>query len=82
MLREADVPFMITGSLASSHYGASRTTQDVDFVVELTPPRARDRARRFLAAGYYVSEGAALEAVETGGQRRRATILRTAVPRR
>lgn len=59
---------MITGSLASSHYGAPRTTQDVDFVVELTPVRARDLVRRFLSAGYYVSEEAAVEAVDAGGQ--------------
>lgn len=67
-LRAAEVPFMITGSLASSHYGAPRTTQDVDFVVELTPARACDLVRRFLLAGYYVSEEAAIEAVEVDGQ--------------
>lgn len=67
-LRDADVPFMVTGSLASSHYGAPRSTQDVDFVVELTPDRARDLVRRFLSAGYYVSEEAAIEAVDGGGQ--------------
>lgn len=59
---------MITGSLASSHYGAPRTTQDVDFVVELTPARACDLVQRFLSAGYYVSEKAAVEAVDVGGQ--------------
>jgi hypothetical protein len=68
MLRDAEVPFMITGSLASSHYGAPRATQDVDFVVELTPARARDLVRRFLSAGYYVSEEAAIEAVDVDGQ--------------
>lgn len=67
-LRAADVPFMVTGSVASSHYGAPRTTQDVDFVVELTLESARDLARRFLSAGYYVSEEAAVEAVDAGGQ--------------
>jgi hypothetical protein len=34
-LHEADVPFMIVGSLSSNFYGVARATHDADFVVEL-----------------------------------------------
>lgn len=61
------VPFMLTGSLASSHYGAPRTTQDVDFVVDLDLKRAEDTVRRFLESGFYVSREAAIDAVRTRG---------------
>lgn len=68
ILNDAGVPFMITGSLASSHYGAPRATQDVDIVVELDASAAGDLALRFIAAGLYASEEAAVESARTGGQ--------------
>lgn len=44
LLREASIPYMITGSLASSFYGRPRSTQDVDLVFE-----ASEREGRFNA---------------------------------
>ena len=35
-LNRLDVPFMLTGSLASNFYGVPRATMDADFVVELS----------------------------------------------
>jgi hypothetical protein len=35
-LEGAGVRYMFVGSIASTHHGAPRTTQDVDLVVELT----------------------------------------------
>jgi hypothetical protein len=67
-LSEADVPFMLTGSLAAAFYGTPRATQDIDLVID--PSRAQlDRLVELLAAsGLYVSSEAAVEAFERGGQ--------------
>jgi hypothetical protein len=45
-LNGAGVPYMLTGSFASSHHGAPRATQDIDIVVDPT----FDSLDRFLAA--------------------------------
>jgi hypothetical protein len=36
-LAEADVPYMLVGSFASTVHGAPRTTQDIDLVIDPTP---------------------------------------------
>lgn len=36
----AQIPYMITGSIASGHYGHPRMTRDIDMVVELEPADA------------------------------------------
>ncbi len=62
-LRDARVPFMVTGSFASSYHGAPRTSQDIDVVVELTSD-SLDRLLALLPASrYYVSRDAAREAL-------------------
>ncbi len=33
-LRQADISFMVTGSLGSAHYGEPRSTNDIDFVID------------------------------------------------
>jgi hypothetical protein len=38
-LSEADVPFMLTGSLAAAFYGTPRATQDIDLVVNPSRPQ-------------------------------------------
>jgi len=35
-LEGRDIPYMLTGSVASSHHGRPRTTQDVDVVIDPT----------------------------------------------
>ena len=67
-LRDADIPFMLTGSLAAAYYGAPRATQDVDLVIESQPDSLRRFVEGMLAAGLYVDPEAALEALRTGGQ--------------
>lgn len=67
-LREADIPFMLTGSLAAAYYGAFRATQDLDLVIESQPDNLRQFVRAVQAAGLYVDLEAALEALRTDGQ--------------
>lgn len=39
-LESGGIPYMITGSVASGHYGHPRMTRDIDIVVEVTPADA------------------------------------------
>ena len=68
VLRGADVPFMLTGSLAGAFYGQPRATQDVDVVVDLTAEMLDRLVSGFEAAGFYVSTEAAREALAHSGQ--------------
>lgn len=67
-LDEAGVPYMLSGSVASTVHGEPRSTQDVDLVVEL------DRASLDRLLGglpedrYYVSPEAAVDAVRRRSQ--------------
>jgi hypothetical protein len=61
----AGIPYMLTGSLASSFHGEPRSTRDADVVIDPTP----EALRRFVTAltqeeGFYVDADAALDALE------------------
>jgi hypothetical protein len=60
--------YMIVGSHASIYYGEPRFTQDVDVVVELTPPALPGFLARFPRSEFYISEDAAREALARRGQ--------------
>ncbi len=66
-LDEIGIPYMLTGSLASSFHGAPRATQDVDLVVEAEAPALIRLAGKLEAEGLYVSETAIHEAVVSRG---------------
>ncbi|MBI3929653.1 MAG: hypothetical protein HY319_29195 [Armatimonadetes bacterium] len=36
MVEQAGVDYMVTGSIASSHHGVPRATQDLDLVIEVS----------------------------------------------
>ena len=65
------IPYMITGSLAASHYATPRFTRDIDIVVELDSSAA-SRLAEALAPEFYVDEHALLTAV---GRERMANII-------
>lgn len=67
-LEATGIPFMLTGSFASSYHGAPRATQDIDLVVAPTASQLQALVSRFPAPEYYVDEEAALEALATEGQ--------------
>lgn len=64
-LREAGIPFMLTGSIAAAYHGASRATMDLDLVVEPKPDQLGALVAAVSRAGVYVSADAALEAVRS-----------------
>ncbi len=67
-LEAAEVPYMLTGSLASTLHGEPRSTQDVDVVVVLTGSSLAALLRALPEDQYYVSEDAAREALRRQGQ--------------
>lgn len=62
-LREAGIPFMLTGSVASAYHGAGRATMDLDLVIDPDPVGLEAFVARVAATGAYVSAEAAREAL-------------------
>lgn len=63
-LDDIGVPYMVTGSTASSIQGEPRSTHDIDLVVELGREAVDGLVRRFPEPDFYVSVDAARSAVE------------------
>ena len=68
ILQEAEVPYMLTGSLAAAYYSVPRATQDIDLVVEALPAELSRLTELLSSAGLYVSSGTAKEASAHEGQ--------------
>lgn len=68
LLEVAQIPYMVTGSFASSFHGTPRTTQDIDLIVFPTVGQLRGFLQSLPASDYYVSGPEALEALERQGQ--------------
>jgi len=66
LLERSGVPYLAAGSLASSLHGEPRSTNDVDFLVDLSPARV-DALLAALGDRYYVNPDAAREAAAMGG---------------
>lgn len=61
-LDQAGIGYMLSGSFASAHYGAPRSTQDIDLVIEATPAQLRAFVEALSASEYYADLDAALGA--------------------
>jgi hypothetical protein len=68
ILEEAEISYMLTGSLAAAYYAVPRATQDIDLVVEVSPEQLRHLTDLISSAGFYVSLAAAKEAADQEGQ--------------
>ncbi|MEO7332170.1 MAG: hypothetical protein ABI193_26575 [Minicystis sp.] len=66
-LNEARIPHMVAGSVASTHHGVPRTTQDIDLVIEASGLALKAFVTSLSPAAYYVSEEAALDALRLQG---------------
>ena len=62
-LDRADIPHMITGSFASTYHGISRTTLDVDVVIDPSPQNLAPFLDHLSQMGFYVSEANATAAL-------------------
>lgn len=62
-LRSADIPFMLTGSVASAFHGAGRATMGVDLVIDPQPAKLDAFVERMINTGAYASIEAAREAL-------------------
>lgn len=67
-LEGAAVPYMLTGSYASSFHSLPRATRDLDFVVAPTREQILSLVAALPRDEFYVDEQAALEALDTRGQ--------------
>jgi hypothetical protein len=61
-LDRTGIAYMLTGSFASAHYGAPRSTQDMDLVIEATPAQLQAFVNVLPSSDYYVDPDAAREA--------------------
>ena len=63
VLDGAAIPYMLTGSYASSLQGEPRLTHDIDLVVIITADSARPLLSAFPAPEYYLDEAAVMDAI-------------------
>jgi hypothetical protein len=61
-LNQAGIAYMLSGSFASAYYGAPRSTQDIDLVIDAAPTQLRVFVQGLPSNEYYVDLDAALEA--------------------
>jgi hypothetical protein len=61
-LDKAGIAYMLTGSFASAHYGAPRSTQDIDLIIAPTVTQLRTFIQDLPIDEYYSDLDAALEA--------------------
>ncbi len=66
LLEDAKIPYMVTGSVASSFHGKPRATFDLDIVIDPTEQQL-DHFLNELGDQYYVSTAAAKQAHEQRG---------------
>jgi hypothetical protein len=66
VLEVSGVPYLVTGSVASSLQGEPRATHDVDIVVDLAKEQAKSLLAAFLPPAYYLSESSVLDAIRQG----------------
>jgi hypothetical protein len=67
-LDAAGIPYMLTGSFASSLHGLTRATQDIDLVIAPTENQLRELVRQLPSEDYYVDLEAALDALRRRSQ--------------
>lgn len=61
-LVRAGIDYMLTGSFASAYYGAPRSTQDIDFVIDATPEQLQLFLQSLAIHQYYADLDTALDA--------------------
>ena len=67
-LERAEIPYMLTGSVASSIHGTPRSTADIDIVIAPTRAQLITFVRQFPDDRYYADEQQALSALANRSQ--------------
>lgn len=67
-LHQLAIPFMLTGSVASSYYGHPRATHDADLVIDPTPEQLDALVESLAAAGFYLDPDGARAALRSRTQ--------------
>jgi hypothetical protein len=62
-LEQANIPYMLTGSLAGNFYTVPRMTRDIDIVLEIAPSRI-DKFLEVFQADFYLEKSAINEAIK------------------
>jgi hypothetical protein len=62
-LEAAEIPFMLTGSMAAAWHGAGRATMDIDLVIEADAARLHRLVESLSGPDVYISREAAAEAL-------------------
>ncbi len=57
------IPYMLTGSLATSYHGTPRATQDINFVIHPSRAQLERLVTSFPVERFYVDRQSAVEAV-------------------
>ena len=67
-LEAADVPYVVTGSFASSAHGIPRSTNDIDVLIAPTPEQLSRLMDEFRDPEFYAEREAALQALQRRSQ--------------
>jgi hypothetical protein len=62
-LEALEIPYMVAGSVASSHHGLPRATNDADIVIDPSPEALEALVSALATDGYYVDARVAREAL-------------------
>lgn len=73
-LERLGIPYMVTGSFASSVHGKPRTTHDADIVIDPTVEALDQLVAGLAASGFYVDRAVAADALRT---RRQFNVIET-----
>jgi hypothetical protein len=68
LLDRAEIPYMVTGSLASSYHGEPRATRDLDIVIEPSRETIERLVNGLVSSGFYVDADAARTALAERSQ--------------
>lgn len=68
ILDQLAIPYMITGSLASSYHGRPRATHDADIVIDPAPSQIAPLVNELTRAGFYVELERAKDALRRRAQ--------------
>jgi len=63
-LNGADIPYMITGSIASSLQGEPRSTHDIDIIIDLRPSAIDHLLEAFPPPDFYLNRGSIERAIK------------------